>query len=186
MLYEETEGDNVANGVIVFSKLEETDMVICAVSVTFDEDDTEFVAVDELKKDKVPAGMEGDPETEFDNKGVCEIGGDIVKDKIDETEGLEEGLPSTDAEVDSKLDGVAEVVDSNEFDAIEADCEGDEEVDKVAEEENVFVTLGFTEFLGDEEGPTVEVMLTIEMSVTDGEGEREASTLILGDDDDEL
>ena len=45
MLYDEIDVDSVINGVIVFNGLEETDLVICAVFVTFDEDDTDKVAI---------------------------------------------------------------------------------------------------------------------------------------------
>jgi hypothetical protein len=160
--------------------------------------------------------MEEDPETEYDDKGDCEISGDTDNDNNDETDGMEEGLTSTDAEVDSKLDGVTEVVNTKEFDTkeadcegddeadtvameadcdgdgeadkvtIEADCEGDGEADKVADVVNVFVSLGFTEFLGVNVEPTVVVAVIIELSVTDGDEEAEAHKLILDDDDDEL
>ena len=46
--------------------------------------------------------------------------------------------------------------------------------------------LGFTEFFGDKLGTTVVVAVTIELSVTDGDEEIDASKLTLGDDDDEL
>ena len=216
MLYDEIDVDNVSNGVIVLNGLEEIELVICAVFVTFDEDDTDKVADVEPDKDAVPE-IEEDSETEYVNEGDCEIDGDTVNDSIDETEGLEEELTSTDAEVDSKLDGVTEVVETKEFDAkeadcegddeadtvameadcdgdgeadkviMEADCEGDSEADKVADVVNVFVSLGFTEFLGvNVLEPTVVVAVIIELSVTDGDEEVEAHKLTLADDDDEL
>ena len=121
MLYDEIDVDSVISGVIVCNGLEEADVVDCAVFVTFAEYDTDRVAVDELKKD-VDSEIEKDSKTEYDDKEDCEVNGDIDNDNIDETEGLEEGLTSTDAEVDSIFDGVTEVVNSREgVEAMEED-----------------------------------------------------------------
>ena len=121
MLYDEIDVDSVISGVIVFNGLEEEEVVIRAVPVTFAEDDTDRVSMVEPDRDVVPE-IEEDPETEYDNKGDCEISGDTDKDNIDEMEGLEEGLTSTDAEVDSIFDGVTEVVNSREgVEAMEED-----------------------------------------------------------------
>jgi len=185
VLYDEIDIDDVSNGVIVLNGLEETELVICAVFVALDEDDTDKVADDEPDKDAVPE-IEEDSETEYVDEGVCEINGDTDNDNIEETEGLEEGLTSTEAESDSKLDGVTEVVETNEFDAMEADCKGDNDVDKVAEGENVFVKVSSIEMRDVKVETTVVVAVIIEFGVTDGGEESEASKLTLCDDEDEM
>ena len=110
----------------------------------------------------------------------------VLWDTDDETEGEEEMLASEDDVAESILDGVMVDVEISELEAMDADCEGDEEVDIVADGENVFVILGFTEFLGDKVESTVDNALTIELSVKDGNRDREASELELCSDDTEM
>jgi len=99
---------------------------------------------------------------------------------------VDEKLSSADADVDSILDRVMVDVEISEFEAMEADCEVDDEADTDADGENVFVILGFIEFAGDIVETIVDAALTIELSVTDGDGESEASELTLGDEDGEF
>jgi hypothetical protein len=96
-----------------------------------------------------------------------------------------------DCEGDDEADTVAMEADCDgdgEADKVtmEADCEGDNEADKVADGVNVFVSLGFTEFLGVNVEPTVVVAVIIELSVTEGDKDAEVHKLTLADDEDEL
>ena len=171
--------------------------------VTYDDSDCKAVIF-------ADSGKNGEPETETEPvivvvtsalaerdksaEDVSEDRGDddrelwpvVLWDTNGETEGEEEMLASEDNVAESILDGVMVDVEISELEAMDADCEGDEEVDIVADGENVFVMLGLNEFSGDNVDSVVDNALTIERSVSNGEEDREASKLKLDDDDTEM
>ena len=110
----------------------------------------------------------------------------LLCDPIDEIEIVAERLASADADVDLILDRVMVNVEIAEFDAMEADCEVDDEADTDADGENVFVKVSSIEMRDVKVETTVVVAVTTEFSVTDGDGESVASELTLGDEDGEL